>query len=227
MCDGDVQERSVTGAGPATAVRDRVLDAIDLLATLVLAIQCAWLGVQSGFDLFGILLVAYLGSVGGAVVRDLLLGEHPPAPLRDWRYAALAATATGFVLALSLAFDDVATTVPPHFVETVEAFGLALAAVAGARKSLDYSLPGTSVVLIATLNACGGGIVRDLLAARPPHVLHADFYATAALLGATVMVILVRRFAVRRDIADLVAASVILVLRFGAIHGDWQLPHLA
>jgi uncharacterized membrane protein YeiH len=209
-----------------TRIRDGALTAVDLAATFVLAAECALTGVQADFDLFGILVLAFVGSVGGAVIRDLLLGEHPPAPFRDWRYAALAVAATTVVVAASLAFGSVAYFTPPIWIDVFEAVGLALAAVAGARKSLDYNLNGASIVIIATVNGCGGGILRDVLSARVPHVLHEDFYATAALVGAALMVVLMNRFKVRKDIAGTVAGVAIFALRTAALLGEWRLPHL-
>lgn len=207
-------------------LRDHVLTIVDLAATFVLATECALVGVQADFDLFGILVLAFVGSVGGGVIRDLLLGEHPPAPLRDWRYAALAVAATAGVIAASLALGRVGNFTPPLAIDIFEAVGLALAAVAGARKSLDYDLNAASVVVIATINGCGGGILRDVLSQRVPHVLHADFYATAALVGAIVMVVMVRRLGFGRDIAGATAGITIFALRTAALLGDWRLPHL-
>jgi uncharacterized membrane protein YeiH len=217
----------MTPARPADgSIRDGVLTVVDLAATFVLATECALTGVRADFDLFGILVLAFVGSVGGGVIRDLLVGEHPPAALRDWRYAAVAVTATAVVILASLALGRVGNLTPPIAIDVFEAVGLALAAVAGARKSLDYKLNGASVVIIATINGCGGGILRDVLSARVPHVLHEDFYATAALAGAALMVILMQRFGLRKDVAGVVAGIAIFALRTAALLGGWRLPHL-
>ncbi|MEF9979605.1 MAG: TRIC cation channel family protein [Thermomonas sp.] len=207
-------------------LHDRVLEVVDLAATFVLATECALLGVHLDFDVFGILVLAFVGSVGGGVLRDLLLGEHPPAPLRDWRYAMLAVIATTCVVAASVILGPVGAYTPPLFIDVFEAVGLALAAIAGARKSLDYKLNAASVVIIATINSCGGGILRDVLSARVPHVLHQDFYATAALLGAALMVMLIRGFGVRAGVAAGIAGLAIFGLRTAALLGEWALPHL-
>lgn len=207
-------------------IRDRMLDAVDLAATFVLAVECALTAVQADFDLFGILVLSFVGSVGGAVIRDLLLGEHPPAPFRDWRYAALALAATMVVLIASLVLGPVGNFTPPLQVDVFEGGGLALAAVAGTRKCLDYKLNSASVVIIATVNGCGGGMLRDVLLARVPKVLHEDFYATAAIAGAALIVVLVRRFQVRQDVAGAAGAVAIFTLRAAALVGAWRLPHL-
>lgn len=218
---------ATTPAVPAGGrIRDRMLTSVDLAATFVLATECALVGVQADFDLFGILVLAFVGSVGGGVIRDLLLGEHPPASFRDWRYAALALATTVTVIAASLALGRVGNFTPPLSVDIFEGIGLALAAVAGARKSLDYKLNGASVVVIATVNGCGGGILRDVLSARVPRVLHEDFYATAALAGAALMVVLMQRFKVRKDVAGVIAGLAIFALRTAALLGEWRLPHL-
>ncbi|MFS2110842.1 trimeric intracellular cation channel family protein [Sphingomonas sp. Sphisp140] len=210
----------------ASRIRDRVLEIVDLAATFVLALECALTAVQADFDLFGILVLSFVGSVGGAVLRDLLLGEHPPAPFRDWRYAALALAATLVVLLASLATGDVGSYTPPLAIDIFEGGGLALAAIAGARKCLDYRLNSASVVIIATVNGCGGGMLRDVLLARVPKVLHEDFYATAAIAGATLIVLLVRRFQVRQDVAGAAGGVAIFALRAAALLGAWRLPHL-
>lgn len=207
-------------------IRDQVLTTVDLAATFVLAAECAVTAVGADFDLFGILVLAFVGSTGGGVLRDLILGEHPPAAFRDWRYAALALAATMVVVGFGLVSGHVADWTPPLALDVFEAVGLALAAVAGARKSLDYGHNAASVVIIATVNGCGGGILRDVLSARVPHVLHEDFYATAALAGGALMVVLVRRFGIGRGVAGMVAGVAIFGLRTAALLGEWRLPHL-
>ena len=217
----------MTSTESATSrIRDKMLDGVDLAATFVLAVECAVTGVQADLDLFGILVLSFVGAVGGAVIRDLLLGEHPPAPFRDWRYAALAVTATVGVITASLIFGHVGDFTPPLAIDIFEAVGLALAAVAGARKSLDYKLNAAAVVVIATVNGCGGGMLRDVLTARVPSVLHEDFYATAAVAGAVLLVLLVKRFGIRQDAAEPIAGVVIFALRTAALIGEWRLPHL-
>ena len=210
----------------ASRIRDRMLDAVDLAATFVLATECALTAVRADFDLFGILVLSFVGSAGGAVIRDRLLGEHPPAPFRDWRYAALALAATSAVILASFLLGRIANFTPPLLVDIFEGGGLALAAVAGARKCLDYGLNSASVVIIATVNGCGGGMLRDVLIARVPRVLHEDFYATAAIAGATLLVLLVRRCGVRPDLAGAIGGLAIFALRTAALLGAWRLPHL-
>ena len=208
-------------------IRDHVLTAVDLSATFVFATECALAGVRADLDLFGILVLAFVGAVGGGgVMRDLLLGEHPPAAFRDWRYAAVAVGATALVLVASIAAGRVGNWTPPVVLDVIEAAGLAFATVAGAQKAIDYALNGASVVIIAIVGSCGGGVLRDVLTARIPRVLHADFYATVALLGGLLMVVLIRRFGLGKAPGAAITAMFVFGLRSAALAGGWALPHL-
>lgn len=80
------------GESAGNRIRDRVLGERGPCRDLRAGAECALAGMQADLDLFGILVLAFVGSVGGAVIRDLLLGEHPPAPpfrgcriCADWR----------------------------------------------------------------------------------------------------------------------------------------------
>ncbi len=207
-------------------IRDHLLTAIDLTATFVLAVECALAAVHADLDLFGILVLAFVGSTGGGVMRDLLLGEHPPAAFRDRRYPAIALAAAVAVIAAGEVTGRIGDWTPPLMLDVIEAAGLAFAAVAGAQKALDCGLNAASVVVIAIVCGCGGGVLRDVLTAQIPHVLRADFYATAALLGAVLMVVLVRRVGTSKSLAALCTGLTVFALRIAALAGGWALPHL-
>ncbi len=207
-------------------IRDHLLTAVDLFATFTLAVECAVVGVRADLDLFGIMVLAFVGSVGGGVIRDLLLGEQPPAAFRDWRYAGVSIAATVGVVAMSVFVGPLAEWTPPLVVGVFDTLGLALAVVAGTRKSLDYGVSAAATIIIATVNGCGGGILRDVLTAQVPHVMRADFYATIALLGAMLMLVLVRRFGVTPAAAAAAGGIFVFALRTVAIVEAWSLPHL-
>jgi uncharacterized membrane protein YeiH len=105
----------------------------------------------------------------------------------------------------------------------LDAGGLALFAVTGAAKAIERDLAAVMCVLIGTLTAVGGGIVRDILIDRTPVVLYSDLYATAAMLGALVVVVGHRR-GVPLSRMMIVGAAACFVLRVVAAWQDWDLP---
>ena len=114
----------------AIRLRDHLLTTVYLTATFILALECALAAARADLDLFGIIVLAFVGSTGGGVRRDLLLGEHPPAAFRDRRYPAIALAASAAVIVAGLVHGHIGTWTPPIVLDLVEAAGLAFAAVA-------------------------------------------------------------------------------------------------
>jgi uncharacterized membrane protein YeiH len=109
---------------------------------------------------------------------------------------------------------------------TLDAVGLSLFAVAGAEKALDFKIPPFIAMLMGAMTASGGGVVRDILLVRTPVVLVADIYASAALVGAAVVVV-GRRLGCPPALAAVLGFVVCFTLRMAAVRFGWQLPKMA
>jgi uncharacterized membrane protein YeiH len=192
--------------------------ALDLLGTFVFAISGATLGVRKRLDLFGVLVLSFAAAVSGGIARDVLIGATPPAALAGWDYIAVSCAAG---LATFFRSGDVERLRNP--VQLFDAVGLGLFAVTGATKALAAGLPAVPAMLLGMLTGIGGGIARDILAARIPVVLQADLYAVAALAGAAV-VVAGQRLGLPQAPVLATGAVLVFVLRFLAIRRGWRLP---
>jgi uncharacterized membrane protein YeiH len=192
--------------------------ALDLLGTFVFAISGATLGVRKRLDLFGVLVLSFAAAVSGGIARDVLIGATPPAALAGWHYIAVSCAAG---LATFFRSSDVERLRNP--VQLFDAVGLGLFAVTGATKALAAGLTPVSAMLLGMLTGIGGGIARDILAARIPVVLQADLYAVAALAGAAV-VVAGQRLGVPLAPVLATGAVLVFVLRFLALRRGWRLP---
>ena len=106
-----------------------------------------------------------------------------------------------------------------------DTLGLAAFTVTGAHVGLNHAANNYILaVVLATLTAVGGGILRDVMAQRLPVVFYADFYAAAAILGA-IALCLMKNFSGDLDAASWVGFSVVATLRFLAIRYRWSLYH--
>jgi uncharacterized membrane protein YeiH len=199
----------------------RLLRGFDLAATLVFAIEGAAVAIGARLDLFGVAVLACVTAMGGGIMRDVLLGASPPAAFRDPLYIPLAAAAGIATLVL----HQPAGQIPSWLLTGLDAAGLGLFCAAGALKALDYELLPVSAAFMGTLTAVGGGVVRDVLLNRIPAVLRVDVYAVAALLGATVVVIGVRR-GLPKTWVMLAGGTACFVLRVLAAWQHWQLPKI-
>lgn len=191
---------------------------LDLLGTFAFAISGATLGVRKRLDFFGVMVLSFAAATAGGIVRDTVLGATPPIALADWRYLAVSAVAGVTVF---FGYERVERMRNP--VQLFDAVGLSLFAVTGAAKALAFGLGGSGAVLLGMLSGIGGGIVRDVLVAEVPAVLHRELYAVAALLGATCVVAGVA-LGFTAAASTVAGAALCFALRYLAIRRGWQLP---
>ena len=191
---------------------------LDLVGTFVFAISGATAGVTRRLDIFGILVLSFVAGNAGGIARDVLIGSVPPAAISDWRYLAVSLLAGAITFYRYSAVDRLRSPVL-----LFDAAGLALFAVAGAHKALEFGLNPVMAALLGMLTGVGGGMMRDVLLAHIPTVLRADLYAIAALAGAAVVVIgeLVH---VPPIAATITGALICFGLRLIAIQRGWHLP---
>lgn len=195
-----------------------LLLALDLVGTFVFALSGGAAGVKRRLDIFGILVLSFVAGNAGGITRDLLIGAVPPAAISDWRYLAVSIVAGLVTFWWSSAVNRLWSPVL-----VFDGAGLALFAVSGAQKALDYGLNPVLAALLGMLTGIGGGMARDILLAEIPTVLRADLYAVAALAGAVVVVI--------GNVLNLPSAAIVVAgsllcfgLRLLAIRRGWHLP---
>jgi uncharacterized membrane protein YeiH len=192
--------------------------ALDLAGTFVFALSGALTGVRRKLDVFGVLVLSFVAGNSGGIIRDVVIGAIPPLAINDWRYMAVSMLA-GIVTFYR--YSDVDRLHTP--VLLCDAAGLALFAVAGTSKALAYHLGPVAAVMLGMLTGIGGGMARDILAAEIPTVLRADFYAVAALAGATVVVI-GHKLGFPSAAVGIAGMVLCFGLRFMAIRRGWHLP---
>ncbi|MDO8737820.1 trimeric intracellular cation channel family protein [Candidatus Deferrimicrobium sp.] len=161
----------------------------DLVGTFAFAMSGAFKAIRKNLDLLGILILGFATAMGGGVIRDALLHRTPVAFTTNlYALFALLGCLLAVVwhyIAKGRRFLDEA-----RVFLLVDALGLAIFAVIGASAGAEAGLKPWSVVVLAALTGAGGGAIRDLLVLEIPMMLHADFYATAALLGGLSFVLL-------------------------------------
>ena len=191
---------------------------LDLTGTFVFAISGALAAVNRRLDIFGILVLAFVAGNFGGITRDLLIGAVPPAALTHERYLLVSVLAGVITFFWYRGVDRLRSPVL-----LFDAGGLALFAVSGAQKALAFGLNPVTAALLGMLTGIGGGMMRDVLLAEIPQVLHSDLYAVAALAGAS-FVVIGDRLGVPYGISALAGAAVCFGIRFMAIRHGWHLP---
>jgi uncharacterized membrane protein YeiH len=211
--------RAATKRAWAAPTADRLVLIADLGATSLFALEGAFAAVAADLDLFGVLVVGFATALGGGIVRDMVIGSGPALAMRLRAYpiAAFAGAALAIVLAIP------AREIPDGVLVALDAGGLSLFAVSGARRALDFGLNDISAALLGVLTGVGGGVIQAILLDRVPTVLVEQIYASAALLGAVTMIIGVRRGAPAGPMMAL-GAAVCFGLRMISWWQGWNLP---
>lgn len=191
---------------------------LDLFGIAVFACSGALAAGQRRMDLFGVIVLAFVTAVGGGTLRDLVLGHSPVFWIRDPLYVwvAIGAGLVTFAAAHTRRID-------PSLLVIADAFGLAVFTVVGTRIGLDQAGPGVIAAMTGVMSAVVGGIIRDVLVNRIPLVLRREIYASAALLGAVVLMVL-DALEVPTSMSAGIAGTATLLLRLAAVRWELHLP---
>lgn len=190
------------------------------LGVAVFAVTGVLAAKNKRVDLFGVVVLALVTALGGGTARDLIL-RTDPFWMSDTSFI-LTASATAAVTFIAARCWEL----PMSLLLVVDACGLALFTMLGTEKALTFSASNVAAVLLGVITGVAGGMIRDVLTGEVPLVLRAGIYlyATAALCGAVVFVILTP-LAPSRLTAESAAVAVTLSLRLAAFDGDCAFPN--
>lgn len=195
-----------------------VLYILDLIGVAVFAVSGALAAGRKGMDLLGVLIIAALTAIGGGTLRDVLLDRHPIFWIADTTYLTVIAAAACATL-LYVRWRPV----PANALLLADAAGLALFALMGAQTVEAAGYAPAIIILMGTMTGAAGGVLRDVLCAEIPLILRRDIYATAAITGVA-LYLLLQHFGVGRDWAFGCGMAAIIALRVQAILRGWRLP---
>jgi uncharacterized membrane protein YeiH len=89
--------------------------------------------------------------------------------------------------------------------------------------ALALMLPIPAAILVGTINAVGGGLLRDVLAREEPLLFQpSQFYSLVAATGAAVFAALHVLTDLSDGLAGTIAALLIFLLRVAVIRFDWR-----
>lgn len=198
---------------------------LELVGTLAFAASGAMTGLRKNMDIFGVCILGLTTAVGGGVIRDIILGNTPPATFRDPIYAAVA-LATSLVLFLprvrrlltrDQALYDLAML-------GMDSLGLGIFTVVGIQTAYSCTARPTLflLVFVGVITGVGGGILRDIMAGDTPFIFVKHVYASASLAGALVCGLLWHHAG---EMPSMLAGAVLVfVIRGLSAHFHWNLP---
>nr|WP_294870271.1 trimeric intracellular cation channel family protein [uncultured Pedobacter sp.] len=194
------------------------MDAIEILGTISFAISGSFAAMQRRLDPFGVLIIAFVTSIGGGTVRDLLLGDTPVAWMRDVNYCLL-------ILLTSIATIFFKTHIKKFKVTLFlfDSLGLGLFTMLGIQKGIVFGLSPGICIALGTITGCFGGIIRDTLLNTIPIIFRKEVYATACIMGGILYFTLLY-FNLKEDLAKVAVIAFIFTVRIVVVRYKVTLP---
>jgi len=194
------------------------MEAIEILGTISFAISGSFAAMQKRLDPFGVLIIAFVTSVGGGTVRDLLLGDTPVAWMRDVNFCLL-------ILLTSIATIFFKTHIKKFKVTLFlfDSLGLGLFTILGIQKGIMFGLSPGICIALGTITGCFGGIIRDTLLNTIPLIFRKEVYATVCIMGGILYFSLLY-FKLKEDIAKVVVIAFIFAFRIIVVRYKLTLP---
>jgi len=194
-----------------------LIEALDLIGTFVFALSGALAGANQRFDAFGAFVIAFVTAVGGGTLRDMMIGQTPVAWMNDTRYIYLILVA----LLCSYFFKRYVLKLRMTLF-LFDAIGIGLFTILGVQKTLDMGLSPVVAVMMGTVSAVFGGVIRDVLCNIPPLIFRKEIYATACIVGGIIYLALTP--VMPESLAMTITIVSIIVFRLFAVKKKWALP---
>jgi uncharacterized membrane protein YeiH len=199
-------------------VQENFTLAIEILGTIAFAMSGSFAAMQRRLDPFGVLIIAFVTSVGGGTIRDLLLDV----PV-FWMHDMVICSVIFITCIVSMIFKSV----EKKFKVTLflfDSIGLGLFTIVGVQKGMNADLHPLICITLGTITGCFGGITRDILLNKIPLIFRKEIYATACIVGGGIFLALVKYTTLSYAIVQIFTILLIVTIRTLAVKYHWQMP---
>jgi len=190
----------------------------DLMGSFVFALSGALVGVRRKMDIFGVLVLAIVTAFGGGSLRSILMGDLPIPFLKDIRYIIACIIATVIVFVFREQFKKLKK--PIAF---FDALGLGFFLSLGMTISLQHGFSWWASVILGTITASFGGVIRDIFSAQIPLIFQKEAYASICIMGG-LFYLLLQSLSISGELVNIATMLFVFVLRVAAIKYHWSLP---
>ena len=193
---------------------------MDLLGTAAFAISGVLVAMEKRLDLFGVFIIAFVTAVGGGTLRDLLIGNTPVAWMLESTYII---TIVGTVI-LAIIFREKLKYLRRSLF-LFDTLGIGLYTMVGIEKGLNANLLPVMCIILGTITASFGGVIRDILCNEIPVIFHKEIYAIACVIGG-LSYFLLRKLPLDDEYVYLAAILIVIGIRLLAVRFKIVLPNI-
>lgn len=191
---------------------------VDIFGTFAFAISGVLAAVDRKFDFFGVIFLAFVTSLGGGTLRDILIGATPVGWMNSDIHIYV------ILITIPLAYFFMNTLVKlKKTVLLFDTIGIGLFTVLGLEKAIEVGLSPVVAIMMGVVTAVFGGVIRDVLSSQVPLIFRREIYAFACLSGALVYSGL-NYFGLFLEFNLLLSIAVVISIRLLAIKYKWSIP---
>ncbi|MBR9914370.1 MAG: trimeric intracellular cation channel family protein [Algicola sp.] len=195
-------------------------EVVDILGTIAFAISGVLVALEKRMDAFGVLIIAFVTSVGGGTLRDVMIGVEPVSWMRNMTYVYVIIASAIFAVLLRNKINYLRRSL--FLFDTI---GIGLYTVVGIETGIVAGLHPLICIALGTMTACFGGVIRDILCNEIPVIFRKEIYATACILGGLTYFLL-REFVADTNFIFVIAGLIVIVVRLLAVRLKISLPSL-
>ena len=193
---------------------------LDILGTIAFAISGTLAAMYKKLDLFGVFIIAFVTAVGGGTLRDVLIDRTLVNWMQDLNYVYAISAATIFAIIIRKKIAYLRTSL--FLFDTI---GLGIFTIIGTEIGIQEQLHPVITVILGTLTATFGGVLRDILCNEIPVIFKKEIYAMACIAGAITFIIL-SNLEINTNTNYIITTLIVIVIRLVAVKFKLSLPTL-
>ena len=199
------------------------LEIADIIGIVCFALSGFLMAVHHKLDILGVFISSFLTALGGGMIRDVLADRTPYVFTTNLPVFLVVITVLVALLFKLHKIDDLEGKTT--FIIS-DAIGLVSFSITGSLIAIQNDFNFLGVLILSFLTAVGGGTIRDILINRVPSILVSEFYATVALIIASIIYVL--ELLHLRSLPVLTIVFIFgVALRLLAYYRKWHLPTLS
>lgn len=205
---------------------------IESIGVIAFSVSGAMVAIRRKTDLFGVILLAIITTLGGGLTRDVIFSFTPPAFFNSKEYLLLSTIVSVIVFLFARKFSNTYLqneTRIEHINDIFDALGLGIFAVMGVKVAFEQGYENNALISITcgAITCICGGMLRDVLTNSTPFVLVKRIYAIAAIAGSSTYYLLYiysESIGLEDSLAMILGLAVTFILRVLAMAFKWNMP---
>lgn len=193
---------------------------INIGGTIAFAVSGTLAGIRKQLDIFGLSVIAFVTSIGGGTIRDVLIGHFPVRWLLDSSVILLIIGIAVLTILFKNHIEKLDKTLT-----LFDSLGLGFFTLRGIQEGIAIDLDLMACIILGTITACFGGVIRDTFLNEIPTLFKKEIYATACIIGG-LLYFLLRKIGLPTELIETLTVMSIVGIRLFAVKKNISLPKI-